>query len=228
MKHRCLKWHYIAHLDIWNTSYDQKKGHESNWQFDSRPLKVNNWPNFLLFRQHVTYRWKALDEGYNFALDLIAIKGLNVKLCAPKAARVLSVKISGLPFGSLGTKSHLDVTPMERCKIYCNVEGDGFPQVWAMVSLVSPSCPWLILAPKMFQLCTKHLVLVLCRFVWVVEACQFFLVPFRSSSMPIYPFKVLQAKERALTPYSFAILSLDSHLSPSGSWELISGGFQTP
>jgi hypothetical protein len=23
---RCLKWARIAHLDIWNTSYDQKKG----------------------------------------------------------------------------------------------------------------------------------------------------------------------------------------------------------
>jgi hypothetical protein len=27
---RCLKWARIAHLDIWNTSYDQKKGKESN------------------------------------------------------------------------------------------------------------------------------------------------------------------------------------------------------
>jgi hypothetical protein len=28
---RCLKWAYITHLDIWNTSYGQKKGQESNW-----------------------------------------------------------------------------------------------------------------------------------------------------------------------------------------------------
>jgi hypothetical protein len=35
-------------------------------------------------------------------------------------------------------------------------------------------CSWLILAPKVF---TNHLVLVLCRSVWVVEACQFLLVP---------------------------------------------------
>jgi len=27
---RCLKWARIAHLDIWNTSYGQKKGWESN------------------------------------------------------------------------------------------------------------------------------------------------------------------------------------------------------
>jgi hypothetical protein len=31
LKRRCLKCACIAHLDIWNTSYDQKKGWESNW-----------------------------------------------------------------------------------------------------------------------------------------------------------------------------------------------------
>jgi hypothetical protein len=34
LKRRCLKWARIAHLDIWNTSYGQKNGQESNWQFD--------------------------------------------------------------------------------------------------------------------------------------------------------------------------------------------------
>jgi hypothetical protein len=66
LKQRCLKWARIAHLDIWNTSYGQKKGRESNWQFDFWPLKVENWPNFITFRQRVTYHWKALNEGYNF------------------------------------------------------------------------------------------------------------------------------------------------------------------
>jgi len=31
LKLRCLKRARIAHLDIWNTSYGQKKGQESNW-----------------------------------------------------------------------------------------------------------------------------------------------------------------------------------------------------
>jgi len=35
LKYRCLKWAHMTHLDIWNTSYGQKKGQESNWQFDS-------------------------------------------------------------------------------------------------------------------------------------------------------------------------------------------------
>ncbi len=75
------------------------------------------------------------------------------------------MKILGLPFGSPGTKNHLGVAPVERHKVYYKGEGGSFPQVRAVVPNVSPSCPWLVLAPKVFQLCTNHLVLVLCRSV---------------------------------------------------------------
>jgi hypothetical protein len=104
LKRRCLKWARITHLDIWNTSYGQKNGQESNWQFDSWPLKVGNWPGFLAYRQRATYHWKALDKGYNFALNFITIGGLNKKLCALKVAGVPVVTILGLPLGSPGTK----------------------------------------------------------------------------------------------------------------------------
>jgi hypothetical protein len=63
LKRKCLKWACITHLDIWNISYDQKKGWESNWQFDSQPLKVENWTNFLACKWHVTYLWKVVNEG---------------------------------------------------------------------------------------------------------------------------------------------------------------------
>jgi hypothetical protein len=88
-----------------------------------------------------TYCWKALDEGYNFALDLILIGGLHTKLWAPKVAEVLTLGISRLPFGSPETKCYLDVGLMERHKIYYKGEGGGFPQVRAVVSLVSLSLP---------------------------------------------------------------------------------------
>jgi hypothetical protein len=84
-----------------NTSYGQKKGHESNWQFDFRSLKVRNHHNFLACKWRTTYRWKALDKGYNFAWDLIPIRGFHVKLWAPKVARNPTVGILGLPLGSL-------------------------------------------------------------------------------------------------------------------------------
>ncbi len=100
----CLKWAYIAHLHIWNTSYGQKEGQEPNWQFDSRPLKVRNRPDSLMCRQCATYRWKALDEGYNFTLDLISIEGLFAKLWRPKVAGVPTLAISDSHLGVLGQK----------------------------------------------------------------------------------------------------------------------------
>jgi len=65
--------------------------------------------------------------------------------------------------GVLGEKSHLDVGLVERCRVYYKGEGGGFPQVRAMVNLVCSCCPWLVLAPKVFQLCTNHFVWVVCR-----------------------------------------------------------------
>jgi hypothetical protein len=80
-----------------------------------------------------------LTRGYNFALDLIVIRGLHTKLWGPKVAGVPTLGILGLPFGSFETKCHLDVALVERRKVYYKGEGGGFPQVWAVVSLVSPN-----------------------------------------------------------------------------------------
>jgi hypothetical protein len=131
------------------------------------------------------------------------------------------VGILRLPLGSPRTKSHLNVAPVESYRVYYKGEGGGFPQVRTMVNLVCLSCPWLVLAPKVLQLCTNHLVLVLCRSMWIIEACQTFLVPSRSFSTSLYPSKVLWARERPqLLP--FPLFSIwDSHLSPSRSWERV-------
>ncbi len=72
LNYRCLKCPRIGHLDICSPSYGQKKGRESNWQFDSRPLKVKNRPLSDVRIVSATRRWKDLDEGYNFGLDLVA------------------------------------------------------------------------------------------------------------------------------------------------------------
>jgi len=155
LKFRCLKWARMTHLDIWNTSYDQKKGRESNWSFDSRPLKVRNRPDFLACRWRATYYWKALDEGYNFALDLISIEGLHTKLWGPKVTGVPTLGISRLPFGSPGTKCHLDVGLVKRHRVYYKGEGGGFPQVQTMVSFVSPNL--LVIHPSTKSVPTMHL-----------------------------------------------------------------------
>jgi len=169
LKCRRLKWACITHLDIWNISYGQKKGRESNWQFDSRPLKVRNRPDFLACRWHETYRWKVVDESYNFALDLISIGGLHTKLWGSKVDNFgtptwesWNKKIIWMWASWRGTKYAI------RGKVVASPKSGPWWVLWIRV------CSWLILAPKVLQLCTNHLVLVLCRFVWVVDACHSF------------------------------------------------------
>jgi hypothetical protein len=132
-----FRWACVTHLDTSNTSYGQKKVRESNWQFDSRPLNVRNRPDFLTCRWRATYRWKALDKGYNLFLNLISIRGLQAKLLAPKVTGVLAMGISGLPLGNLGTKWHLGASPVARHIIYYKGEDGDFPQIQVVVSLVN-------------------------------------------------------------------------------------------
>jgi hypothetical protein len=80
LKCRCPKWPRIGHLDICSPSYGQKKGRESNCQFDSRPLKVRNRPTPDMRWGSATWRWKALEEGYKFGSGLVPIGSRGKKL----------------------------------------------------------------------------------------------------------------------------------------------------
>jgi len=91
LKRRYRKWPRIGHLDICSPSYGQKKGRESNWQFDSQPLKVGNRPLSDLRIDNATQSWKDLDEGYNFGWDLVTIR-----LCSRE---LWTFKVSGLQLG---------------------------------------------------------------------------------------------------------------------------------
>jgi hypothetical protein len=82
------KWPPMSHLDICSTSYGKKKGRESNWQFDSRPLKVGNRPDPSVFRWSATHCWKALKEIYKFASNLIPIGGSSKELWVRKVQGV--------------------------------------------------------------------------------------------------------------------------------------------
>jgi hypothetical protein len=145
LKRRCRKWARMSHLNICNISYGKNKGRESNWQFDSRPLKVRNRPNPGVCRWTATHRWKALDESYKFSLDLIPIRGLSKELWPREVAGVQTGTVLGFLLGNPGIKSDLDGGAVERRREYYMEEGGGFPQVWAVVCLVSPkllvACP---------------------------------------------------------------------------------------
>jgi hypothetical protein len=217
LERRCLKWSHMTHLDTSNTSYGQKKGRESNWQFDSRPLKVGNRSDFLVCRWRATYCWKFLDEGYNFASDLISIGSLQTKLWALKIAKVWILGILGLPLRSLGTKCHSSAGSVAKNKIYYKGEGGGFPQVRAVVSLVNSSLPVACPNTKVLHLCNNQLVVWFVQFRvndWLLVILPS-LIP-ELQHAPSTP-KVLRTKERAPTPYSFIVFTSYSYLSLSRS-----------
>ncbi len=84
LERRYRKWPRIGHLNICSPSYGQKKGRESNWQFDSRPLKVGNRPLVNLRIESAIRRCKDLAKGYKFGLDNVAIRLCSRELWVPK------------------------------------------------------------------------------------------------------------------------------------------------
>jgi hypothetical protein len=169
LKCRCQKWPRMGHLDIYNTSYGKKKGWESKWQFDSRPLKVRNRPDPGTCRWSATHRLKALKEGYNFGLDLIPIGGLNKELWSCKVPGIQTGTILGLFLGSPGTKNQSDMGAAERHRVYYMGEGGGFLQIRAMVSQVSSKLPMACPSTKGAQECKLTNLLVGLMQVWVSE-----------------------------------------------------------
>jgi hypothetical protein len=101
LKRRYRKCPRIGNSDICSPSYGQKKGRESNWQFDSRPLKVRNQPLPDIRFECTTWRWKDLDKGYNFGSDLVVIQLCSRELWRFKVSRVplgqFRDSISGVP-----------------------------------------------------------------------------------------------------------------------------------
>ncbi len=225
LKRRCLKWALIAHLDIWNTSYDQKKGRESNSRefasFDSRPLKVGNRPEILGCRQRATYRWKDLDESYNFALDRTSIWGLLAKLWGLQSLGSLA----GRDFGTPARESR------ERKAIWMWVSWRVTKYTIRGKVVASPkSGPWWVLCvcvargSSQHQRCSNYALTSLCGLC--AGPCEWISLSILSSPIPELqhaplPLKVLWARERIPTLPSSAVFHLDSPLSPSRSWECV-------
>jgi hypothetical protein len=122
--------------------------------------KSQESPWLLACRWHVTYHWKSLNKGYNFALKLTPIKGLHKKLCASEVAEVSILGISGLPTWDSRDKMTFGCRPLvARHREYYKGEGGGFLQVQVVGSFMSSYCPWFVRAPKVLQLCTNQLVI---------------------------------------------------------------------
>ncbi len=139
LKRRYRKCPRIGNSDICSPSYGQKKGRESNWQFDSRPLKVKNRSLPDVRFRSATWRWKDLDKGYNFGSDLIAIQLCSRELWQFKVPGVLLGQfrdsISGVP-------RIYAIWMQPRRWAAENIIGSkvvACSRIWVVVSLVCPS-----------------------------------------------------------------------------------------
>jgi hypothetical protein len=148
LKRRCRKWPRIGHLDICSPSYGQKKGRESNCQFDSRPLKVRNRPLPNLRIESAIRRWKDLDAGYKFGSDLVAIRRRSRELWAPKVPGLRPGQFRdsnpGVP-GKSDTRAWVpprvaEYTMGSMVVAYSRGPGRGVSR--------GPKCPWLVPTPK--------------------------------------------------------------------------------
>jgi hypothetical protein len=135
----------MIHLNIYNTSCGRKKGWQSKWQFDFRPLKFRIRLEFHACKGLATYIWKSLDNGYKFFL--ISPQS-NVYT---KSYRHLKWRESQFWDSQFGSPKKNDIwvqPPMASHREYYKGEGDHFLQVRTMVNLMS-SCM------HVAHLCTK-------------------------------------------------------------------------
>jgi hypothetical protein len=151
LKRRYRKCPRMGNSDICSSSYGQKKGRESNWQFDSRPLKVGNRCLPDIRSERATWRWKDLDEGYNFGSNLVAIQ-----VCSRELWRF---KVLGVPpgqfrdnFGTLFRESREFVPLGCRCGgASQSILYGGWwwhPPSPGCGESCGPKCPWLVPTPK--------------------------------------------------------------------------------
>jgi len=151
LKFRCRKWPRIGHLDIYSTSYGKKKGRESNWQFDSQPLKVGNRPDPSACRWSATHHWKALEETITL---LQTSSQSEVWAKSYDHAKSWESKLGQFRDSSLGVPGQKVIrmwVPRRGTKytiwgkVVVSLESGPWWVMWVQ------SCPWLVLAPKVLK-----------------------------------------------------------------------------
>jgi len=120
-------------------------------KLDSRPLKVGNRPFPDVQIESAIRRWKDLDEGYKFGLDLVAIRPGSRELWAPKVPGLHMGQFRD-NFGTSTWESH------EKEPFGCNL-GRASQRIlyggrwWLPPSprhgvSCGPKCSWLVPTPK--------------------------------------------------------------------------------
>jgi hypothetical protein len=128
------------------------------------PIKLAIW--FPTTKSRESTRFPAIQAACDILLES-SWRGLQLyfKLhCNWRSARkVMAPKVMGVPIGSLETKCHLDVAPWRatkniiRGKVVASLKFGLWWILWVWGYL------WLVLAPKVFQLCINQLI------VWFMQ-----------------------------------------------------------
>jgi hypothetical protein len=152
LKRKYRKWPRIGHLDICNPRYGQKKGRESNWQFDSRPLKVKSReltssrrPNWKCDRSFERSR-RGLQVWFGPHCDQIS----QSRVMSSRSPGTPTGTISELQLGSPGKKCHSSASAAEWHIVYYREDGGGTSRVRAVVCLVVQSARGLSQHPRVF------------------------------------------------------------------------------
>jgi hypothetical protein len=122
------------------------------WPKEGLGIKLSIWlsttkswesPWFLCLQVACNIPLKISWRGLQLGLDFISIRGLQKKLWAPKVMGIQILRILGLQLGSPRTKWHLCAGPMAMYREYYKGKGVIFPQVQAVVNLMS-SCLFVV------------------------------------------------------------------------------------
>jgi hypothetical protein len=125
---------HIVHLNLIYMSYDQKKGQESNFQFDSRSQTPWKQGSNEFWLGQAIHHWKDFFKGYKILPSHFFLKktwfekNMNVQ-----SFRITRIPVLGLPLGNSDEKWHLHVAPMQRHEVYYR-EGSGASsqRLWPM------------------------------------------------------------------------------------------------
>jgi hypothetical protein len=136
----------------WSFGHQQPKlWAKEGWQFDSRPLIVGNRLLPDIRMESATRRWKDLDEGYNFDLDLVAIRFYSRELWAPKVPRLQPGQFRD-NFGTLTWESQQNVPfGCSLCRELQRILYGGrwwFPPSLGRGESCVSKCLWLVPTPK--------------------------------------------------------------------------------
>jgi hypothetical protein len=161
----------MTHLDTSNASYGQKKGWESNWQFDSWPVKIGSRPNFLMYRWLCDISLKIFWQGLQVCFKLHLNRRFAHKVMGPQSCESFNFEnFQDSHLGVLGQNSIWVLVPwlgieyIIRGKVVASPKSGLWWVLWVWV------CMWFFLVAKVLKLCTNQLVCLVCvaPYEWLI------------------------------------------------------------